>query len=232
MSDNYLSYIHVVFESRLSDCFGEEISELLSGRKIPRHLAKSITAKGDLCELAHHEFRCGYKRLDISTRNGYLHKIVDAILKRSGIESLRFLTWDIYTHQYDVDGEPGTYFTVLNPYYDELLSSINKMHQWCLENSEYLVNNLDRYGYAPEDVAKLLDLAFASLQPNEDCWEDGDNLHFMFCVLKTIEDLLRYAKFMNNYMLPHYEKCWMIYEFHSYPGIVDPPKLVSNILEP
>lgn len=228
MSDIFPSFFHLVHESYLTDCFGEDVSELLAEKKIPLRASDIERPDGGQwyqCTHKHHADLPSYMRMDIFTRNGNFHWLLEAILSKSGIEGLRFLTGETCTHyQHDA----YDYWTVLNPYYDEVLSSIDKVRQWCLANPDVVVE-LAGEGEAPQDVADLAGWAFVTLQPNEDGFDDGEGLACMLCVLKTIEDLLHRAKFFNKYRRRGQNEFWLVYQ-NSFGDFMDnPPKLVSSI---
>lgn len=195
MSDVFFSGLYVVHKVFMTNCFDEEVSELLTGEKIPR----DQWLKGRMSSVD--------KYLSVGSTNNWFRARMQQLLSASGMEDLRFLSGETYTHTYKniirhnggAIWETTEAFTVLNPRYDDVIASVNRLQQWCLANPEVAADLLDT---SPKDVASAIESAFFTLDPANEGFDGGEGAEFAFCVLKTVADLMRYAKF---------RKCWAAY---------------------
>ena len=193
MSDTFSSMLHVFPKAFITNRFGDEDSELLTGEKIPRIEEGANDASRDMF---------------IATRNNWLPIRLKELFRSSGIEGLRFLSGETYTHQHKIVTEANGVvvweetqaLTVLNPHYDEVISSIDRLRQWCISNPDVAAKILDIY---PKDLGKSIESAFFTLNTDNDGFDDGQGADFTFSVLKTIGDLMRHAK--------HHE-CFAVYQ--------------------
>ncbi len=194
MSDLFYSEFVVIHESCLTNYFSEEVSELLSGERIPRNqYVDSRTYRND-------RMNSIVRRMSIATRNDWLHARLKELLRESGIEGLRFLSGETCTHRrkeatkYEgkIVCEQTFEYTVLSPDYDKVISSIDQLYRWCLLHPEAAAKLLD---VCPKDLTGSIESAFFTLNTSDDGFDSGEGADFAFCVLKTIGDLMRYAKY-------------------------------------
>jgi len=195
MSDVFFSGLYAVHEVFMTNCFDEEVSKLITGTDIPR--IEGMKNRNQ--SIARYQA--------IGSRKRWFHSRVSELLNLSGIDSLRFLSGETYTHQHKVVIESEGQvvwqgreaYTVLNPRYDEVISAIGRLEQWCLSNAEVAGPLLDT---RPKDLVTAFDSAFFTLDPTNEGLGDGESAELTFCVLRTIGDVMRFAKF---------HKCWAVH---------------------
>jgi hypothetical protein len=181
----------VVEKSRLTNCFGEVVSELLTGEKIPRnkHAGRSRAS-------------C-IKRLEIQARGDSFHDMFREFRRKSGIEILKLLSQEACTHYLDItthssygDDRYINAYSVLRFHSEEIIAAIDRFRQWCLDDVD--IDNDEIEG------------AFYTLNTAEAFGDEpvcGDFL-FLFSVLKTIADLLRFARHRELYWDGEF---WVVY---------------------
>ncbi|MGO1071893.1 hypothetical protein [Lysobacter sp. CA199] len=212
MSDTFHSTLDVFHKAFITNRLGDEVSELLTGEKVPRAPQIKDGASGT------------YRMLLIATRNEWLYLRLKELLHISGIQGLQFLSGEICTHQHkrvtehngEVVWEETDAFTVLSPHYDEVISSIDRLQQWCLSNPDLAAPIL---GTHPEDLGKSIESAFFTLNTSDDGFDGGEGADFMFCVLRTIGDLMRHAKS---------QQCFAVYRSTVYDFAMVKPQCLAG----
>lgn len=196
MSDVFFSGLYAVHEVFMTNCFDEEVSKLITGKDIPRVDGMKNRSQS----IARYQ--------SIGSRKRWFHSSISELLSLSGIDDLRFLSGETYTHEHNVviknEGQivwqRREAYTVLNPSYDKVISAIGRLEQWCLSNPEVAGPLLE---IRPADLATAFDSAFFTLDPTNEGLGEGEDGEFTFCVLRTIGDVMRFAKL---------HKCWAVYQ--------------------
>jgi hypothetical protein len=88
MSDPHFSSLAVMHKHWLTNCYGEEVSQLLTGERIPRHPDRAGL---------HSPY---YRRLNIVTQGGWFHSKVKELQRLSGAGGLAYLREDTCTHEH------------------------------------------------------------------------------------------------------------------------------------
>ena len=192
MSDAFFSGLYVVQKDVMTNCFGEEVSLLLTGESIPR--LSYVREKGEQD-----------KYLGIVSRNDWFHERMNVLLEMSGVQGLAFLDGKSHSHKHESvtlhEGkvvERQTFgYSVLSPAYDEVTAALKQLQQWCLANPTAAADVLEEV----EDLSFLADQAYFSLKPSMDGLGDGYGALHAFSVWRTIGDLMRFAKFTNRWVV-------------------------------
>lgn len=195
MSDTILCGLYAVHEPYLTNCFGEEVSARLAGRIIPRSSWLPERQQGIARDLS------------IGSRNDWFRERLSLLLDRSGLPGLRFITGsDLSCHHTEltrIDGrviwEETRGYKVLNPDCLQVIADIERLEQWCLAHPDEAGRILDIW---PQDLRAAHDGAFFTLHPDNEGLGEGDNAGFVFCVLRTMKEVLRFAQF---------HRCWAVY---------------------
>ena len=145
-----------------------------------------------------------------STRNNWFKGAMKEILDSSGFERLRFLSEESFTHSvvrtYGETDWPSQ-LTVVKDSYDLLIQDIDDLMDWCRSNPAEVHKFDDSWA---DDIDQEIDRAFFTLKPNDEAEEEGQGYHFLFCVLKTVGDLLRNAQ---------HQDFWAIYVSEVNPNL-------------
>lgn len=195
MSDAFFSSLYAVRDLYMTNCFDEQISLLLTGKEIPR------------AHWLEDRRRSAARYLSIASRGKWFQSRMGDLIRLSGITELQFLSGEAYTHQHEevtesegkVVWRETVAYTVLNPNYDQVISSVGRLEQWCLSNPELAAPILDIY---PKDLPPAYESACFTLDPTNEGLGEGDDAVFAFCVLRTIGDVMRYARLT---------KCWAVH---------------------
>jgi hypothetical protein len=195
MSDLSFSGLYVIHKPFLTNCFDEELSERLAGEKIPRN----DQIKGRLSSVDKH--------LSIGSRGNWFQSRLKLLLDASGDADLRFLSGETYTFTYDQVTRHGgevvwketEAYSVLNSRRDAVIAAIARLERWCALNTEVAADLLDEHSRA---LREAIDSAFFTLAPVNEGFDSGEGAQFVFCVLRTVGDLMRYSRFRD---------CWAIF---------------------
>jgi hypothetical protein len=207
MSDSIPIIIHVVSKANLVNRFGDELGILLADDRFP------IKA-----EISDYESRWkhvgeGERKLEASSRGGSIIYALGKLIDQSGMKNLGFLGNATCTHEIVVKADWGNElfrYTVMTQHLDRIANDIGTFIGWCRDNPAAVSDKFggeyghDHDGRQFESVADVLDNVRPSLDPNSDvCESDSWDAALAFSVLKTIAQLLDYAR-ANN--------CWVICE--------------------
>lgn len=136
-----------------------------------------------------------------TTRGDWFQDCLDRLIRASGIGNLSFLTGKSWTNQHFAC-DSGSYsygyrfrYTVIRSQ-DELTTAIyalNRLLAWCRAHPDATAAVTDYVDAA--GVLESIEGAFFTLSPNSEvAGDEGQGPDFLFCVLHTVGDLLRYAK--------------------------------------
>ncbi len=197
MSEPAFSSLTVAHRHWLTTCFGEEASELLTGERIPRHPDRSGPY---------------YRHLSIVSEGGWFHSKVSELQRISGIGGLAYLRGGSCTHEHkqltrDDDGKVvwvETHgYTVLTSGWDDEIKAIEHLEQWCREHPAAAAEVLE---IGSKWLIPAIDSQFFTLQPAHEGLGDGNSPEFFFCALRTIGDLMRFARFHKDM-----SDLWVVY---------------------
>jgi len=146
------------------------------------------------------------KKMAFSTRGDYFMTRIRELAAASGIEGLDLFaageSLDKRTETIKLnDSEQCFEYKNIHRYgliygknqLNTTITSIDRLIDWCLAHSEE-TSTITDYEDADE-IIQIINGAYCTLNPNKDAPSDeGQGPGFLFCVLKTIGDLLRYAK--------------------------------------
>ena len=202
MAEARISSLAVLRKECLTNCYGAEVSQLLTGEAIPR-----IPLSADVV------IKQPYNRyLSIVSQGGWFEYAVRQIQELSGIGGLRFLQAGACTHEHKIitknqEGEivwvETEGYTVITSGWDDEIASINNIEQWCRDNSEEAGEVLEHYG---KYVLAAIESQFFTLDPSNEGLGDGCSPEFFFCTLRTIGEIMRFARFHKDT-----PDIWMIY---------------------
>jgi hypothetical protein len=197
MSEPTFSSLSVVPKRLLSICFGEEASEVLTGARIP--LSPDRTA---------HYFR----HLSIVSQGGWFHRKVGELQRMSEIGGFAYLRGGSCTHEHkevtrDDDGKVvwvETHgYTVLTSGWNEEVKAVERLEAWCRQHPEEAAEVLE---VSSEWLIPAIESQFFTLAPAHEGLGDGNSPEFFFCVLRTIGDLMRFARFHKDM-----SDLWVVY---------------------
>jgi hypothetical protein len=189
MSYSETSSLAVLRQQHLTTIYGGESSMALTGEQIPA----SDPRPG--------HFGAGHRYQTIHSRGGWVQDRLQVLGTAAGTTGLRFLSGEESTQRVrsvirDNDEQPvwtETHgYTVLTDRCDELLSSAEQVQAWCLQQPAKAGKLL---GYDKAGVLEALRAASFSLAPDNEGYGEGDTPEFVFCVLRTMIELLRFARF-------------------------------------
>jgi hypothetical protein len=134
--------------------------------------------------------------LDGTTRSDWLPHCMEALIEASDVDHLDFLAAKDYTHEY-VDTERRLhhwYMLIHGSDLNLVITSVRRLVEWCRDNPEDASNITDYV--AADDLVQCIDNAFYTLSPNLEApgEDEGRGPEFLFCTLRTIEELLKFAK--------------------------------------
>ncbi|MDD5037360.1 MAG: hypothetical protein PHE55_21755 [Methylococcaceae bacterium] len=207
MSDSIPITVYVVPQGNLVNRFGSEIGSLLASDQSP------IRANVGAYDGRWKPIGEGEKMLVAFSRGGMIIYALGKLMDKSGMKHLAFLANQTCTHEIVANEDWGKEvfrFTVITQHIDEVANSIRAFIIWCRDNpgatSEEFWGEYgnDHDGREFESVTDVLDNVRPSLDPNRDvCDNESWNAALAFSVLKTIIELLDYAR-AHNY--------WVIFE--------------------
>ncbi|MGR9015174.1 MAG: hypothetical protein ACU83U_16190 [Gammaproteobacteria bacterium] len=223
----------VLDKTEIPAYFGEKVAAILLGEDI-----NSISLPSEKTSALK-------RKMHGSTRSDSFKWRMAELLKLASIESLRFIAETACTHlvlnrEYDEIIEDATYmrteekeedkednefaahqYTVIKPEKcDTLIADIEKLFSWCGNNVSPASDVME---YDDGDVETAIKSAIACEDLNREVHygEDGDSAEFLFCALKSIQKLLKYAKLNNLYA---------VYENENYPGMCSLKKHMPQII--
>ena len=205
MSDSIPIIVHVLPETNLVDRFGSEIGNLLG--------SNSQSNKSDVQD---YESRWkaiseNERKFEASSRGGMLIFALGKLIDKANLEGLDFISNKSHTHEI-VSTAYGMReifnFSVIDGDFDKTVEGIDALIRWSRENSEAMPEELlwdygtDRDGKDFDTKIEAIDNVLPSLKPNDDiCDADSISLALAFSVLKTIKELLIYAKEMSYWVI-------------------------------
>ena len=216
---------------------------VLDKTKIPtyfgNYLASTFLGRENLIPSAPNEnAEVSIRTMRGSTESDFFKDKIERLLKVAALDSLLFLTETACTHLetdslYDEDDEDeewdeddledsvvARFYTVIKPEkLDRLLADMERLFSWCSHNLEAASEALGSKGYG-NDVKEAMENAFVCENLNQEApyGEDGDSWEFFFCALKSIQDLLMYAKSNNLYAIYENENCGLgLQSLRKYP---------------
>lgn len=205
MSDSIPIVVHVLPEKNLTHRLGSEIGDFLKNNN---QINKIYTADN--------EFRRGTiskdeRRFEASSRNGMMIYALGELIDKANLKNLDFISDKTHTHEivstaYDL--QEIFRFSVINKDFDKITEDITNLIKWSRENTEEIPEELlwsyghDRDGREFDTEIEAIDNVLPSLKPNDDiCDADSNSLALAFSVLKTIRELLMYAKEMDYWVI-------------------------------
>ena len=205
MSDSIPTIIHVLSENNLTSRFGNEIGSFLA---VPGENKKLDVPSRE----AHWKaISDSERRLEASSRSGTLISALGELIKKAGLNRLDFLSSKTYTHKI-VSTAYGMrevfHFSVINTDFDRIVENIASLIEWSRENADAIPEELlwdygtDRDGRDFDSKLEAIDKVLPSLKPNDDvCDAESCSLALAFSVLKTLQELLTYAKSMGYWVI-------------------------------
>ncbi|MDD5277642.1 MAG: hypothetical protein PHR16_16370 [Methylovulum sp.] len=223
----------VLDKTEIPAYFGEKVAAILLGKEastLPQNTETANTLQ---------------RRMRGSTRSDSFKWRMAELLKLASIESLRFIAETACTHlvlskEYGAIIEDATYmeteekeedkeddqfaahqYTVIKPEKcDAVIADLKKLFSWCSDNVSPASDILE---FDDEDVKNAIANAVVceDLNKQADYGEDGDSAEFFFCALKSILELLKYAKANNLYA---------VYKNENYPGMYCLKKYMPHII--
>lgn len=205
MSDSIPIIIKVLPEAGLVDHFGSEIGNFLRSRN-----------KNDKIEVQDHEARWkdmneNEREFEASSRGGMLIYGLGKLAEKASIKTIDSISDKTHTHKivstaYNM--REVFRFSVINKDFDEIAGDITTLIKWARENAEEIPEELlwdygrDRDGKEFDTKIEAIDNVLPSLKPNDDvCDAESNSLALAFSALKTIRDLLIYAKEMDYWVI-------------------------------
>jgi len=209
---SHYSYLDLVVldKTEVSAHFDEKIAAILLGDEI--NSLPSATENVSALK----------RKMTGSTRSDSFKWRMAELLKLASIDSLSFIAETACTHlvlknsyedimdatslefkepdeDEDEDAEFGDayFYTVIRPEKcDALLADLEKLLSWCSNNVSPASDVLE---FDDGDVQSAIDEAEVCEDLNNEApyGEDGDSAEFFFCALKSIQELLQYAKSNN-----------------------------------
>jgi hypothetical protein len=133
------------------------------------------------------------------------------LIDKAKLKNLDFISDKTHTHEI-VSTAYGMReifrFSVISKDFDKIAEDITKLIEWSRENIEQIPEELlwdyghDRDGREFDTEIEAIDNVLPSLKPNDDiCDPDSNSLALAFSVLKTIRELLLYAKKMGYWVI-------------------------------
>jgi hypothetical protein len=206
----------VLDKADITPYFGEQLAALLIGKEnYPLPLAK----------VSMRTMR-GY------TRSDWFKWIIGELLNKTPYDSLQFLSEKACSHlvlkNYDANIVEESYLDSLDAEADEderefmncyytvippekiggLLDDVNNLFLWCSNNIAVVSDVIEE---GEDDVKTAIDNAVCYEKVNDAHYgEEGQGADFLFCALKSIQELLTYAKQHHLYA---------IYENENYTGL-------------
>jgi hypothetical protein len=207
----------VLDKADITAYFGEQLAALLIGKEEDKPLPPANIAMRTMR---------GY------TRSDWFKWIIGELLNKTPYNSLQFLSEKTCTHlvlaNYEdkiveesyldsLDAEADEdelefmtcYYTVIPPEKTgELLDAVNSLFSWCSTNIAVVSDVIEE---DEEEVKTAIDNAlFYEKVNNAHYGEEGQGADFLFCALKSIQELLAYAKQHHLYA---------IYKNENYTGL-------------
>ena len=212
MSDSIPIIIRVIPKGDLVNVFGNEIGGLLAGTDFPI----KADVRADDCRGK--SIGEAVKVLVASSRGRMIVFALGKLIDKAGMNRLGFLADQTCTHEIVVNADWGKEvrrFTVMTQHLEHIADDIRAFIDWCRENPETTSEEFwGNYGYNLdgrdfESVADVIDNIRPSLDPNEDiCDGDSWDAALAFSVLKTIIELLDYARVENYWVIcEHWGGC-------------------------
>ena len=189
MSEPTFSSLAIMHKHWLTNCYGEEVGQLLTGERIAKHPDQSGL---------HSPY---YRYLSIVTENGWFHSKVKALQLLSGIGGLAYLGEGSSTHEHrqvttDNAGKVvwvETHgYTVLSSGWEGEIAAIRGLEEWCREHPAEAADVLE---VSTKWLFPAIDSQFFTLDPGNEGLGDGNSPEYFFCVLRTISEMMRFAKF-------------------------------------
>ncbi len=209
MSDSSGFSLSVLDPRDLANFYGCDVAALMAGRPV------AIDAK------YLHQYEKRRKTMIGITRGDWFKEIMGSLLDVSGIGGLRFLSAQSHTcsylevEQHEFNGRISETkmlheYTVINSETSNVLNAHSKLVTWCHANQDKTTKVLFDWGI--EDIAASMENAFFTLHPNSEIVTDdeGRSTDFFFCVLRTVGELLRYAKHQGSWVV--YDNMQAIHE--------------------
>lgn len=189
MSEPTFSSLTMTRKDRLTNCYGAEVSELLTGEKIPRH--------PDQVGL-HSPY---YRRLSITSEGDWFHSKLAKLRMLSDSGGLGYFDAQACTHVHRAVTTDGSGqelwaqtdgYTVLTGGWQGEIEAISRLQEWCRGHPKEAADVLE----VPTDwLAPAMDAQFFTLKPSSEGLGDGNTPEFFFCVLRTLSEMMRFAKF-------------------------------------
>jgi hypothetical protein len=191
--------VHILPENNLTHRLGSEVGNFLKNNN---QINKIYTADN--------EFRRG-RRFEASSRGGMMIYGLGELIDKAKLKNLDFISDKTHTHEIVATayGMREIFrFSVINKNFDKIAEDITKLIEWSRENIEQIPEELlwdyghDRDGRDFDTEIEAIDNVLPSLKPNDDiCDADSNSLALAFSVLKTIRELLLYAKEMGYWVI-------------------------------
>lgn len=206
MSDSIPIVIHVLPENNLTHRFGSEVGNFLKNNKQINKI-----------ETSENEFRWSSisedeRRFSASSRGGMMIYGLGELIDKAKLKNLDFISDKTHTHEIVATayGMREIFrFSVINKDFDKITEDITSLIEWSRENIEEIPDDCyggsyghDRDGKDFDTEIEAIDNVLPSLKPNDDiCDADSNSLALAFSVLKTIRELLLYAKEMGYWVI-------------------------------
>jgi hypothetical protein len=194
MPEAHISSLAVIRKKCLTNCYGEEVSQLLTGEVIPRLPLSTIEVL----------YRPYNRYLSIVTQSGWFHSKVRELQELSGIGGLAYLHEESCTHEHKAitKDQAGRVvwvqtegYTVLTSGWDAEIATIQGLEDWCRKHPEEAGNVLENNG---RYVLEAIESQFFTLDPGNEGLGEGNGPEFFFSTLRTISELMRFARFHKN----------------------------------
>lgn len=121
---------------------------------------------------------------------------MEKLIRASSVDHLGFLSAEDYTHEYvEIDNKVLHRYMLIhgNDQFDSVIASLRRLVEWCNQNSE-AASDITDYVTADELLQSISD-SFFTLHPNSEApGDEGQGPDFLFCTLRTVEELLKFAK--------------------------------------
>lgn len=205
MSDTIPIAFYVLSKSRLSSYFGADVGDFLASEAVQARA--EVKSRDDRYRSVGETER----KMEASSRNGMLISGFEGLVERSGLNRLGFLSNRTYTHEIvssAFDMRETFYFTVIESDFDLLVEDLTGLIEWSRENDDAIPEELlydygtDRDGNEFDSILEVIDKVPSSLKPNREISsEEFVSLALAFSVIKTVRELVVYAKSMGYLMV-------------------------------
>ncbi|UXI65910.1 hypothetical protein [Tahibacter amnicola] len=211
MSWHTLLAVHAIPASFLEGFYGRPVDSIFATREVA---LRAFLYRDDRQETFRRYPISWERRIEAASRSNWFGRQMTGILDASGYESLRFLSRQAHTHvETAVDpnglpdesdchwGQPFEY-TVFPADASAVIADVDGLLAWCLDDLDRLADAMDGdlIGSDHEELAFAAQNVYYDPRPGEGTphTEDGEGPGLIFCVLRSLSDLLRYSRVNRN----------------------------------